>query len=36
LGFEKVRVDTVRRLDPEQSLKYRLTASQISTPPELP
>jgi phenylacetate-CoA ligase len=36
LGVEQVRVDKVTRLDPEPSLKYRLTECQVAKPPELP
>ncbi|MBK7861036.1 MAG: phenylacetate--CoA ligase family protein [Archangiaceae bacterium] len=31
-----VRVDTVKRLEPEPSLKYRLTECKVAQPPELP
>ena len=36
LGVERVRVVTVSRLEPEPSLKYRLTECKIAQPPELP
>ena len=35
LGFAKVRVDVVRRLDPEASLKFRLTECRTASPPEI-
>ena len=36
LRVEQVRVDAVSRLEPEPSLKYRLTASSVAAAPELP